>query len=291
MRCPDPSSLGCANTLKRCLLFVAERTALVLGLLILPTAFVVLAGIAGKLWLRDETWTIVAVWILFAAGVGTVVWGYRRLRRRTHAWRFAYDTAIWRRTQAKRAAEPQRARAKLLALRIGLCAPSAVATLVLFFLPVAIHLCYPRSQYLPHFHIPIPWTAIGCRWTWYELSHAQAYLGGGLAQRFGFSPAPYSLRSEMWFDEQPRSSGYLGGDVYDGFHYGDPPHSVVRSDFVPGRVPLECRELMLSGQGGRVRIECASLAQARWRLSASFHGVAADVPEFFRIVHGIAPVD
>ena len=138
------------RTIKRVLIFVSEIGVLVSGLVV----SIALAGFVDHFTSFDNALAP----ITFVCGLLLTAAAFLVFLRKNRAWKFQYDVVGWEISRAHRKLRPRCAQYKRMVRRTLVWAPSALAALVLFFFPVASHLLHPGSQYLRHYHVPIPWT-------------------------------------------------------------------------------------------------------------------------------------
>ena len=135
--------------LKRILVFATEAGLLGLGFFLTIAAAVISGGVLGS----------TAAELALGAGFGLAFLVFKWFRRKHRSWKIEYDATGYQLEQLERKLHPTRAKYKRILYRAVVCAPGALAAFVLFFLPLASHLLYPRSQYLRYYRVPIPWTA------------------------------------------------------------------------------------------------------------------------------------
>jgi hypothetical protein len=182
--------------IKRLLLFASEVGVFLLGLVLSVTLEAFFGYIGGS--------DIAS--LTFISGLVLTIVGLFLFRRRNRAWKIEYDAVGWELSQAERKLHPTRFKYKRIAKRILVWVPSAIAAFVLFFFPVATHVSHPRSHWLPHYRLPIPWTAAVL--PVYQVPNAViAIVTSSEAGRFGLTP--------FWDGERPFSLvTFLGWGVH-----------------------------------------------------------------------------
>jgi hypothetical protein len=269
--------------IKRFLVFASEALVLMVGV-------VLSFAVAGYF---DSGWT-------FYFGLFLTLVEFFRLRRRTRPWKIKYDAVGFEIGQAERRMHPSRARFKRIVGRTLLWLPSAIAVFVLFFFPVATHAFHPRSQYLTHYRIPIPWTFTvlpgpGLEWVC-------ALFNDRDNGRFGLTHfwAAGELSSQMIFQSiDPRADTFEFNHKMNELHRGGAAQ-VLRRDFQLDDVALTCWQFLPRHNrvfdlwAARVHIweiSCETpVDEHRRDLYASFWGSENDMPAFYKIIEGVTPV-
>src|SRR6266481_4549679 len=131
------------RVLKRLLLFALETTVFVIGT-------VLTVAVAA---LVDPRFAIFA----FVIGLVVTVASLIVIRRKTRRFKIQYDAANWMASRPFRQLHPIRAKYLHMLRRCLIWFPTACAAFVLFFFPVASHIVHPRSHFLRHYRVPIPW--------------------------------------------------------------------------------------------------------------------------------------
>jgi hypothetical protein len=129
--------------LKRLLLFALETGAFVFG--------TVLAVVISAL--VDPRFSLLAIVTGFALTVSSLV----VIRGKTRRFKIEYDAANWAARRSFRLRYPSEAIYLQVLWRCLLWLPTACAVFVLFFFPIASHIVHPRSHFLRHYRVPIPW--------------------------------------------------------------------------------------------------------------------------------------
>ena len=274
-----PSTGSLMRIANRVLLFVMELCILVFGLLLMVT-------LAEYL---DSS---------FVAVVGLILTpvAFFATRKKTHKWKIQYDAARWIESRQKTNRFPNRAKRVRTVQRYLLWAPSAFATFVLVFFPVASQVRYGHR--LGNFSIPLPWT-----WTilveygdgrrYYSMDSVMSREGVG---RFGVNPF-WSMNpsfSEVWFanvapngafelDRSGREQGRAGAA------------QMSKTQVVLGDMPITCWQYLrshLPGLSGNWEIECEAPKDLRYHdFQAGFLGREADIPEFYRVLQKVRRFD
>jgi hypothetical protein len=213
------------------------------------------------------------------------------------------DLAGWERWRAERRLRSARAMWKRVALRAALWAPSAIAAAGLVFIPVATHVTHPRSRYLRHYRVPIPWntTVLSGSEPPFGYGWAVAFVSNSRKGRFGVTP---------YLDSEPLSSEMVFGsrDPHGETIYLSYEHTSWRAKPVQeswreirvGGVAVSCwqyaerRGIGAWDSPGPLRwyVSCGTPVDVRERnMYAWFAGRESDVPMFYRIVEGVRAVD
>ena len=268
--------------IRRLLLFITEVAVLLFGLAISLALAIYFAS--------GENSDAAATPILLAGSCLTIL-GLFMFRRKTRGWKIEYDAAGWARTQAERRTRPIYARYKRIVQRTLLCVPSAVAAFVLFFLPVVSHMTHPRSRYLKHYRVPIPWTmlVLSQLGSLQEYSFVRAYTGASSDPgRFGFMPfwEPAQLYSLMVFGSVPP-----GATTFEFNHKqrvagrGEPSR-----EFRFGDAALTCWQ-NFNTRRPHWEVACDTPPEVHEQnFYAMFYGREEDIPVFYRIIEGVTPV-
>jgi len=143
-----PARFSPMRPVKRFLVFASELGVLVVGVIVSLALGASFFGYLGDSWAQAA----------FCSGLLATVAGFVALRHKTRPWKIEYDAVGWAARRAERKLHPIRSKYKRIAGRTLLCVPSAVALLVLLFLPVASHMMHPGPRYLGHYRVSIPWT-------------------------------------------------------------------------------------------------------------------------------------
>jgi hypothetical protein len=281
---------------KRVLRALSELGVLLLGL-ILSLAVASLVAMANGCYDSVECPAASATVI---SGILLTIAGFVLLRRRNRPWKIEYDAVGWGLARVERKLHPTRARYKRIAVRIIIWAPSVLAAFVLFFFPVATHLVYPRSQYLKHYRVPVPWTfavlsSLG-EPAEYSYVHVLAtengkgifgfqrfWDGGGFSSRMLFGsiqPDAGTFEFNHGFMESKRAGAAmvstrefrLGDAVFTCWQYVNRYH---RRDIGPQWWDVDCG---------------TPVAMHQNNLYGWFVGRKEDISAFYRIIEGIAPV-
>ncbi len=232
--------------------------------------------------------------------------GIAAIRRRSRPWRFKYDAAGWALTKAERRLHPARARCNRLAKQILVWVPSAIAALVLFFLPVATHLVQPRSQYFGDYRVPIPWTFAvspgmvpGAGYGGVDVIYSSSGKG-----RFGMTHLPVV---PFWLEPQPvsylalMSNSNAGSFDYAGIMEAPPKGAteVQTRELRSGNVSLTCRQYRPRLPRHQLfwpvtwwvwSVDCWTPATApQGVFCARFSGRQEDLRAFYQMIEGVRP--
>jgi hypothetical protein len=132
------------RVLKRISLLALEITVLLVGTVL---------TVAIAAFLVDPRFEFLAlVTGLVVTAVSLIV-----VRRKTRRFKIEYDAANWMASRSYRKLHPTQARYLHLLRRCLIWFPTLCAVFVLFFFPVASHIVHPRSRFLRHYRVPIPW--------------------------------------------------------------------------------------------------------------------------------------
>lgn len=262
------------RTIKRILILASEFGVLVLGLA-LSIALTSLVE-SFSMGFRDSRPLIALLSGLFLTAAAFLL-----VLRKHRPWKLQYDIEEWELSRAERERHPRRARHKRIARRILVWVPSLIAALVLFFLPVTSHLLHPRSQYLSHYRVPIPWTLTVLSW---PVSPAgQNWVEAFVSVRRCCGITPFwerePLSSAMSFQSSEPTGAFeavqANGSRPKEFHLG-----VV--------VPLFCVE---SYGKSLLSVQCRTPPYVRrYNFTAYFWGRETDLPIFYKIIEGVTPV-
>ncbi len=129
--------------LKRLLLFAFETTVFAFGT-------VLAVAIAALVEPRFASLATVTGFVVTVASLAVI-------RRKTRRFKIEYDAANWVARRSFRQLYPTQARYLHVLWRCLLWLPTVCAVFVLFFFPVASHIVHPRSHFLRHYQVPIPW--------------------------------------------------------------------------------------------------------------------------------------
>jgi hypothetical protein len=141
--------------LKRFLVFIAEIGVLMLGLFGSGAVATVVAISLGP----DAGVPFLCIYCL---GLLLTMGAFLRIRRKNKPRKIAYDAEVYCLQKSERKLHPVRARYKQAFFRSVVWLPSLIAAIVIFFFPLVSHLGCPRSRFLRHYRIPIPWTTLSC---------------------------------------------------------------------------------------------------------------------------------
>jgi len=261
---------------KRVLVFLSE-IPIFLGVFFLSEL------IAMGIGLVDSRLAQPVAWLGFLLSV----LGFFLARRYTRPWKIEYDAAGYLLNQAERRLHPTRTRYRRTVNRILLWAPSAIATFVLLFYPIASHLWHPTSRYFPRFRIPIPWTYTVWRFSQSPVNLVFVYVDHGGKARFGIMP--------FWGNWDFSYMVFATGGS-DGIPYAQKEAATQgpTSEFQLRNVHITCfqflpkRTWLPFGPGPVYEVTCDSLpASQRAGFHAAFFGRERDLPEFYKIVAGV----
>jgi hypothetical protein len=277
------------HLLKRLLLLAMEVGVLVLGYVLTVTITAYLdsksALVAGLVL------TVFSVWVI---------------RKKTEKWKLEYDAASWMANRSAR--QPRQARHIRLLRRYLLWCPSVCAALVLFFFPVASHFAHPRSHYLKHYRVPIPWTftVLPSLGPLREYSYVDALVSSSGKGRFGVTP--------FWDSEQVFSRMSFGSVGPNGaFEFDhkmmelrrDGAAQVSRRDFRLGDVAVICWQYLPQNRRG-IRFWLGHSYDSRllWEIAcetpvdvhvrdfyASFYGRSEDISAFYTVLQRVTLTD
>ena len=270
--------------IKRLLVFAGE-----LGVFALGVVFSV--AVADYLFYLDRSLAPVG----FFSGLAVSILALLAVRRKTQPWKLKYDAVGWALDQAERKLHPTRAKYKRRVRRVLVWVPTIIAAAVLFFLPVATHVVYPRSRYLRHYQVPIPWNVAVFSWPTplAGSSYVEAFASSGKC-RFGLAP---------FWDSRQMSSEIIFGNIdpaADTFesnyrYFGSGSAGATRRDFRLGGVGFTCWQYPAyrNWTGALwLSIHCLTPVDVRqYNLYASFDGREEDVPLFYRILEGVKPIE
>jgi hypothetical protein len=257
---------------------VSEIAVLVLGLalsmaLAVPAALFASSDLVGL--------------ITFVLGLLLTVAGFGTLLRKHRAKKLAYDVAGWYLRQAEHQRYPRRSKYKRLLLRTLVWVPSLIASVVLFFLPIASHALYPSSHYLRYYRIPIPWTLTVVSFRAPGEYHLVAALASG-RRRYGVTPfwERESLSAIMTFGSIGSASDWTSYEVSREETTGS-----LLKEFRLGDVPLLCRQESWPSGQRLFTVLCQTPKDVRlYNFNASFKGHDGDLALFYEIIKGVKPV-
>jgi len=180
---------------------------------------------------------------VFVSGLIVTVFGLLVIRRKTRKSKIEYDAASWMADRSARQLHPSQAKHIRLLRRCLLWFPTACATLVLFFFPVASHFVHPRANYLRHYRVPIPWTftVFSSLGPPEENSFVNALASSSGKGRFGVTPFWDSeyVPSLMTFGSVgPNGAFEFNHKMAESRRKGAPQES--KRDFRLGNVALTC---------------------------------------------------
>jgi hypothetical protein len=285
--------------IRRFLLFASEIGIVVLG----SVSSFALAAVVGYF---DSRAISLALTALFS-GLFVTVAMFLLIRRKHRPWEIEYDAVGRALSRTERTLHPRHARYKRTLHRTLLWVPSAIAASVLFFLPVVTHMMHPRSQYLRHFRIPIPWTftVFSPLGPPAEYSWVNAVVSSGGKGRFGVTP--------FWDRAQAFSLMNFGSiqpnaDTFEFNHEMRQARrggvtQVLSREFRLGQIPLLCWQYVSPSRKG---VPLSNLLYAKgpyWEITcetpidvhqqnfyASFDGREEDIPAFYKVIEGVTPV-
>jgi hypothetical protein len=290
------------RTIKRLLLSAKELSIFLLGIIL----SLVLAVRVEEWWVyryldRHVPLTVVLVptFVLFS-GVLLTSLVLSWVRRKHAPRKFAYDVAGWALDHAERKLHPRRRKFKRLFTGMLVSLPSALAMLVLFFFPVASHLQHPGSRYFQHYRIPVPWSVtVFPAWGPDGGDNVSAFAGiisSNTWSRFGITTFwdSESLSAIVTFGTRRRSDDT--SDVPMSVRLGETV-DLSRREFRSNSLTLTCWQWRYSSYalGRQSRNElvwsvaCRAPADVDQRqIEASFYGREESIPDFYRIVEGVA---
>ncbi len=281
--------------LRRFLLFAFETTVFVFGTVL---TFVLCAVVDP----RFST-------VVFLTGFGVIVSSLILIRSKTRKFKIEHDAARWMASRSFRQRYPTRAKYLRLLQRCFLWFPTACAILVLFFFPFASHIVHPRSHFLRHYRVPIPWTfmvfpsSLGPPEEYSVVNALASTSGKG---RFGVTP--------FWDREYVPSLmvfGSLGPDgSFELNHRGseslrDGAPQLSKRNFQLGSVDLTCWQY-LPPQRRPARFWLGHSYDNRplWEIAcetpvdvhdrdfyALFYGRSEDIPAFYNVLQNVSSTD
>lgn len=281
------------RTIKRLLLTAKELAVFLLGLILslVLTVVVSQAGFRG-----------IDLPLVLFSGLLFTSFVVSRVRRKDAPRKFAYDVAGWALDQSERKLHPRRRKFKRILIGVLVSLPSAVALLVLFFLPVATHLRHPGSQYFPHYRIPIPWSVAVLFPSELDGGDRFRVLTGLVRSnpwpRFGMTTLrdEESLSAIVTFGTRRWSEGT--SDLPESVRLGGTT-DLLRREFRSNSLAVTCWQWWYSSPALRREsrnelvwsVACQAPADAyQQQFEASFYGREESIPEFYRIVEGVSYV-
>jgi hypothetical protein len=283
---------------KRTLLFTSELGFLVLGLALT-------LAIASYIAVSNDCYNSVecpAFSGVLAAGVVLTIVGFVLLRRRTRSWKIEYDAVGWALAH-ERKLHPTRSRYKKVVSRFLVWLPSMIATTVLLFFPAASHLIQPGSQRLVHYRVSIPWTVVVTPVPGVPSeSFVAAFTLIGSNGAFRLTPF---WRGEIFSSQMGFGSTLHAPDASEDKIITERRHvgatQLSRRDFRMGDLALSCWQYLPPhdwpyrrrsiGSAALWQIDCQTpVGIGGQQFYASFRGSEADVPAFYKIIEGVAPV-
>lgn len=220
-------------------------------------------------------------------------------RRKTQKWEIKSDAASWMAGRSWRRLHPRPARNLRILNRCLLWLPSICAAFVLFFLPVASHLIYPRGHLVSRYRFPAPlnWAIMKSRG---ECSIAWVFFSNESAARYGFTPIwfNHSFPSSATFGTTSPASPYRWWRPEREAVSGHTTH-IAKSEFKIGAVDMNCweyRDVYHYGLGDSTnpsdsgvfwQLLCSTEPNGRdFNLHASFLGHKEDIPDFYKVLQG-----
>jgi hypothetical protein len=218
-------------------------------------------------------------------------------RRKIRPWKIEYDAVDWELSQAERNMHPVRARYRKIARRILIWVPGAMAAFVLFFFPVTTHLLHPRWHYVGPYRVSLPWTATALPLSVDDHSWVYVIVSSSGRGRFGITPLPLPLPWETW---QPLSAMIFGSKPWAGT-FDDYTMEAAKSKTAAMKELRLGDEVLICWQyRPKYFSEYWRAANSAWnvgceipaptgqqRFYASFHGRAADLPDFYEIIEHV----
>jgi len=180
--------------IKRTLLFASEVGLLLFGL-------VGSTVLGGALRIHFESSAGILPDLVSWSGLAFTIAGLVIFRRRTLPWKIEYDAEGWELFKVECKEHPAHARYRRIVRRSLLWVPSLIAALVVFFFPVVSHILHPRSEYLRHYRVPIPWNITVLSWSvpYAESDWVFAFGSSSGTGLFGVTPF------RVWDPSQPTS--------------------------------------------------------------------------------------
>jgi len=226
-------------------------------------------------------------------GTAFSLYGWFLTQKSTRQWKIEYDAARWIEKRSKLTLHPHRARYLRLARRSLLWVPSAFASLVLFFFPIATHLVHPSVR-LKHYRISLPWT-----WTVLlplfvseEYSYVDALISANPLGRLGVTP--------FWDTDTSFSVVTFGSFGHPNEHRRDGATQVSERDFNLGVSTLACWQYLPSDKmrfwhalpKTYWQIDC-DISGSRFDLDfwAQFSGREQDIPAFYGVLEHVTRTD
>jgi len=283
------------RVLKRLLLFALETTVFVIGT-------VLAVAIAA---LVDPRFAIFA----FVIGLVVTAASLIVIRRKTRRFKIQYDAANWTASRPFRQLHPKRAKYLHMLRRCLIWFPTACAAFVLFFFPVASHIVHPRSHFLRHYRVPIPWNFMvfsSSPGPPEEYSVVNALASSTGKGRFGITPfwdREYMPSLMVFGSVGPNGSFEINHMSAESRRKG--AAQLTKRDFQLGRFNLSCWQY-LSHQNWANRvwlghsyddrplweIACETPVDVRDRdFYALFYGRSKDIPAFYNVLQNITSSD
>ena len=220
-------------------------------------------------------------------------------RRRHRPWKIEYDATGYLLEQTERKLHPTRAKCKRILYRAVVCGPSVIAAFVLFFLPLASHLLYLRSQYLKEYRVPIPWTATVFSFPGAvdESDWIYAMVSGSPFGRVG---------GTTFWSNNPRFSAMTFGSrtgTSDAVQTSDmmPKGAahVFRKEFKGRGITILCWQYYTNWSrdpfivlGAIWEVNCTtSMIADRPKFIGRFGGREEAIPAFYKIIQGVTPIE
>jgi hypothetical protein len=283
-------SIARLRPLKRLLVFLSEAGVLVIGLI----GSLALGFLAALLSGRHGDDAAAAA---FYGGLLLTVAAFFVRRRKTRPWKINYDVASYRIEKAERKLHPARAKVKRTLFRAAMWLPSAVATLVVFFFPIASHLACPNS--VRGYRVPIRWTdTIFFVPGLVDVDVVDVLVSNSSSRRLAFTPfwnREPALLSQMSFSSRTNTDT-VSYDAVEATR--ESAAEVIRRDLNIGGLTLSCwqylprEHIYRSDVGVMWRINCQTPADVPKRnFYASFFGHESDIPIFYKVIEGVTPLD
>jgi hypothetical protein len=219
-------------------------------------------------------------------------------RRKTRKWKIEYDAESWIVSSRIAKISPNRAKRMRAIRRYLLWMPSAIAMFVLVFFPAATQLRYGHR--LGNFNIPLPWTwtilkEYGGGGRYYTLEALISSVGVG---RLGVNPfwSKNPSFSEVWFSSAPPHDAFeldrnrLERERAEGAQ-------LSRRVVVLGDMPVTCWQYLRPDPAypplsGDWKVECEAPEGVGYHdFNAGVLGRQADIPEFYKTLQKVRPLD
>jgi hypothetical protein len=166
--------------LKRILLFAAELSLLLFGIVLAFTLAVYLDSPKGQLSAVAFFGTLLASVLAFVL-----------FRRKSRKWKIAFDAEIFLEDRNFRRLYPRRAKLARQLRRSSMWFPSLIAALAVVFLPAMSHLVFSSRHLVPHykFSVPLNWGILKSRGPY---PFVWVFFSNEGSARYGLTPIWFS---------------------------------------------------------------------------------------------------